>query len=826
MLSDDCCDTCLIIVEDDPILAQDLRASRTVLGADGCIVTTTGARDVEVPGGARSAVAMMERSALPESGGGTEKIPELLTRLRRSGVPVLFPSLYRHPERLRGLTRVVPGTLIEREPEGAEVDPGIAAAVGSHRVPPSDRSPADAPPRAQPGAEVRGGVALVVARTGEIEYASPTAALVLEHSVDDLHRAGLGEFVHQGDRAPFLEDVAQVADAGDPREGIRLRLRSRSGRCRELSLNLHRTSSGHGVIAFARPDEQRMEIRAPLPEDPASSPALTVGVREIGRRAPAEDSSARPAGLADTSRNAIVGKGRDGSITGGRRGARSIHRWGPEEAEGPEMSQIGACAVDRDVTESKRMEPGLGRLAFEDSMTGLSNRRAVEEHAARIFALADRRGHGVGVVHLDLVGFKRINETLGRAAGDRVLVEVARRLNEEARDSDVVARLGGDEFMVLLSEIEDSEGAISLTRRLAERLEEPLETEVGVLSVRARFGIALYPDHGSSIQELISAADHAMDSLHDDRADRRVRVFERGSKPDEERYPPLEMQLGRALGDDELRLHYQPIFRISDLSVVGGEALVRWKHPERGLLGAEEFIEQVERTGRAPELDVWVLRRVLDHHQAIQADPEDRSADRSWRAVNLSGATLGSEEAIGRIEELLMMSPAAASNIVLEVTEQSTVERPVVAAERLRRLRATGARIALDDFGTGHSSLAYLEQLPVDQLKLDRLFLRQLERRIGPDNLAGKIIELGHALDLEVVLEGIERESLFEWATGDRADFMQRFYLGRPVPGDSWTDISRHFSKSAWSDQTAESERGRYPGGATAAPAESPDLRA
>ena len=283
-------------------------------------------------------------------------------------------------------------------------------------------------------------------------------------------------------------------------------------------------------------------------------------------------------------------------------------------------------------------------------------------------------------------------------------------------------------------------------------------------------------------------------------------VFGDGTRPTFEGAAPSQRQSSGsseswfdwALERDELCLHHQPIVRISDRSVVAAEALVRWRHPEKGLLAAGEFIDEIEAAGRVPELDVWVLRRLLEG--GASRVPGRRALDDEqpgWRSVNISGTTLDSEEAIERIERLLRLHPGAASSILFEVTEKSAVSSPSVAAERLRRLRALGARIALDDFGTGHSSLAYLEELPVDQLKLDRLFLKHLKRRNGSGNLPAKIIELGHALDLQVVVEGVEEEALFDWATGGHADFMQGYYLGRPVPTKNWREMSRRFSREA-----------------------------
>lgn len=441
----------------------------------------------------------------------------------------------------------------------------------------------------------------------------------------------------------------------------------------------------------------------------------------------------------------------------------------------PELGEDVFFGSVVNITDRKHLEEELESLAFYDSLTGLANRRLFRERAEQTLALSSRRGEGAGLVYLDLAGFKRVNDAHGHAGGDQALIAVARRLEEVARESDTVARAGGDEFAVLLADVEEAEGAEIAARRLVGAVSEPVALDDATVQVAALAGVALYPDHGEDFESLFSAADRA---LH------RLKTFGTGTVQvcDAEAGPAGETSrhdaddLRRAVQEGELVLHYQPVRRTEGGELVGAEALVRWSHPELGLLEASHFVSQLDRAGLLRSVDEWVLEEAVRQAAAWRGP-----GTAEWISVNLSAATLRSPDLPDHVERLLEEAGVEGRRLIVEVAESSPLRNPDAVARSLSRLREMGIRIALDNFGSGQAGIEGLRRLPVDYIKMHGLFLREVEGE-GPSGLAAGIVRLGEAAGMEVVAKEVEEEGEYGRARDARAGLAQGYFLGGPVP--------------------------------------------
>ncbi len=431
-----------------------------------------------------------------------------------------------------------------------------------------------------------------------------------------------------------------------------------------------------------------------------------------------------------------------------------------------------------DITDRVRLEERLERMAHRDSLTGLPNRRLLREQGQDALSRADRTGERVGVVFLDIARFKRVNDTLGHTAGDEVLVMAAKRMESCLRaGGDLVARVGGDEFVALVPEVR-TEGDL---RRVAERFDvafdDPFRVDDSRLHLNLRMGLALYPDHGSNFSELLSSADHAMYEA-EPRAGEPITVYEPVMGPGPEGGLAREEALRRALEEEELVLHYQPIFAADGETLRGAETLVRWRHPEAGLLDAAEFVPLAERSGLVRRLDEWVLRRTIDQLGAW----ERAETGPGWTSVNLSASSLSRPDLSAFVGGLLDEEGVPGRRLAIEITERVALRDPEEVAETLRELRGRGVRVAIDDFGTGHAVLAYLRQFVANILKLDMVFVQQMEREPRDAELVAGIAALGRQLDMEVLAEGVETPDQLERLVEMDVEMAQGYHLGRPCP--------------------------------------------
>ena len=392
----------------------------------------------------------------------------------------------------------------------------------------------------------------------------------------------------------------------------------------------------------------------------------------------------------------------------------------------------------------------------------------------RALAMGRRNGTGSAVLLMDLDSFKEVNDTLGHHNGDRLLQEVSQRLQGTLRETDTLARLGGDEFAVLLP-VADKGSAESAAHRLLESLHTAIDVQGLSVAVDASVGIAVAPTDGNSAQELLQRADVAMYLAKERREG--VAVY----SAELDTYSPdrltLLSELRNAIEDEQLDLYFQPKGDVASGRLVGFEALLRWQHPVRGLITPEVFIPLAEHTGLIRELTPWVLRRALAAAQ--QWDDQDRQLP---VAINVSVRNIVDDNFPDVVAGLLEDSQFPPSLLVLEITESSLMSDPNAALAVLRRLKTLGIQLSIDDYGSGYSSLAYLQQLPVDELKIDRSFIRFVAEREKDRAIVRTTVELGHNLGLTVVAEGVEDAAVWDTLAGLHCDQLQGFYLSRPLP--------------------------------------------
>jgi diguanylate cyclase (GGDEF)-like protein len=418
--------------------------------------------------------------------------------------------------------------------------------------------------------------------------------------------------------------------------------------------------------------------------------------------------------------------------------------------------------------------------ALHDSLTDLPNRTLFHDRVRHALASAHRDHVPAAVMIMDLDRFKEVNDTLGHASGDELLKQVGVRLSESLRESDTVARLGGDEFGVLLPKVVDAEAAVAVARKLRTTLEEPFTIHGLALQMEASIGIALYPEHGDDVQSLLQRADVAMYVAKEHPAGCEVYTRERDD------YSPdrltLLTGLRRAIDRGELLLHYQPKADLRTGEILGVEALVRWQHPERGMIPPDEFIPAAQKTGVIGPLTMFVLDEALRQCRTWLLQGVELCV-----AVNLSTRNLLDLHLPEAVAELLARWEVPAGLLELEITESTILADPVRAMQILSRLDEMGVRLSIDDFGTGYSSLAYLKRLPVDELKIDKSFILGMDEGENDEVIVRSTIDLGRNLGLRVVAEGVESPQAWSRLAQLGCNVAQGYFLSRPVPAEQLT---------------------------------------
>jgi diguanylate cyclase (GGDEF) domain len=417
-------------------------------------------------------------------------------------------------------------------------------------------------------------------------------------------------------------------------------------------------------------------------------------------------------------------------------------------------------------------------LAQTDILTGLPNRAFFLEQLEEADSY-ERRGSGTfSILMLDLDRFKNVNDSLGHAAGDALLRQVALRLKSAIRNTDVLARLGGDEFAIIQAECEDQRiGSIDLATRIAKLIAEPFVLQGNQVEVGTSIGIAMAPEHGSDPEQLLKKADLAL--YRSKSAGRNCfTLYDEAMSAELEARNTLESDLRDAIARCQFELHYQPFFDVMTGQRLGLEALVRWRHPTRGLIPPDQFIPLAEETGLIVPLGEWVLRRACDDATSWPADIKV--------AVNLSPVQLKQVELFDVIQSALRSSGLPPERLEIELTESVLLERAVENHALMERLKRIGISLALDDFGTGYSSLSCLTAFPFDKIKIDRSFIGSLTKRHKSSVIISSIVTLARGLNLSVTAEGVETQEQFEMLRTLGVNFAQGYLLGRPMPlGDS-----------------------------------------
>ena len=462
----------------------------------------------------------------------------------------------------------------------------------------------------------------------------------------------------------------------------------------------------------------------------------------------------------------------------------------------------------------KRQEDRLRHLAYYDPLTSLPNRRSFNEQLARLLKRSQRRKTIAALLFIDLDHFKRINDSIGHARGDSLLVEIARRLTMELREEDSInylsesnavdetesgaaeiSRLGGDEFTVVLSDVDDMGDIEKVAKRILDCLSQPIPLQSHNPVVTPSIGIALYPQDGKDPDILIRNADTAMYfAKAEGRACYRFYNEEMNAKAVEKL--KMEEELRDALRNSELELRYQPQVNSITGDVVSMEALVRWKHPKRGMVSPDEFIPIAESTGQIIELGEWVMEEVARH--CLYWDTLGLSAHRV--CVNISPLQFNHGNLSDWIADFLVKSGLSPDRLELELTESAIMNDAETNIAKLRALKSLGVDLAVDDFGTGYSSLSYLKRFPIDTLKIDHSFVNDLNTADGAA-IVDAILALAKALNLRVIAEGIEMESQLAYLVGKGCDLLQGFYFARPiypedVPNMLQTNFSAEIQKS------------------------------
>ncbi len=444
-------------------------------------------------------------------------------------------------------------------------------------------------------------------------------------------------------------------------------------------------------------------------------------------------------------------------------------------------------AIVRDITERKAHEKELERLALYDALTGLPNRTLLLDRLNQALSeSARRKREPFAVLLLDLDRFKEINDTLGHSVGDTVLIEVAKRFLRPLRDSDTIARLGGDEFLILLPAVTDLERARTVSERVLRSIMEPFHVGEASLEISASVGIALYPDHAEDAGGLLQCADVAMYLAK--KSQTRITVYDREKDFHSLRQLTLTNELRRAIDDDQLALYYQPKIDLKAQLISGAEALIRWHHPEYGFIVPDEFIGNAERTGLIQALTRWVFTTAIKQLVDWQSTGLDIGI-----SVNISAKNLQEEDLPNLLRKLLRDQGVDPQYFTLEITENAIMSDPGRALAVMQDFVDIGVSLSIDDFGTGHSSLLYLKNLPVNELKIDKSFVNQMIENEKDFMIVRSTIELAHDLGLRTVAEGVETDEQRELLRELGTDYGQGYFFSRPQPIEEfmrWLDES------------------------------------
>ena len=436
----------------------------------------------------------------------------------------------------------------------------------------------------------------------------------------------------------------------------------------------------------------------------------------------------------------------------------------------------GTYGIARDITDRKRAEEQIAYQAYHDMLTDLPNRSLFRDRLEISIIQARRNHRELAVMFVDLDRFKIVNDSLGHVMGDQLLREVAARLKNCLRQGDTLARYGGDEFTLVLPDVTDSADAETVAGKILTTLQQAFDLDGQEVFISASVGIAMYPEHGETGEELVRHADIAMYRVK--RSGKNdSRFFSSAMLDDVNRRVTMEKELRHAIEKGQFEVYYQPQVDVWDGRIVGAEALLRWRHPERGLLAPGEFLAYAEETGQIVPMSHWL-------QEAVCADLVEFDADVPREfciSINISAQSLERDDFCDALQETIVAHGIDVAQIGIEITEHTCISNPQHANDQLRRLHALGIRTAIDDFGTGYSSLAYLQKYPLDTIKIDQAFVREIVSENSHYPVVLAIISIARGLNLNVVAEGVETEAQLRYLQANGCRVMQGFWFSPPL---------------------------------------------
>lgn len=451
-------------------------------------------------------------------------------------------------------------------------------------------------------------------------------------------------------------------------------------------------------------------------------------------------------------------------------------------AEADDEQHSLKTSIDESAREMRGLHEVLSRQALQDTLTGLPNRAALIRHLDRALLRCARAGQGLAVLFVDLDGFKQVNDSLGHAVGDELLVLASQRIRACLRPEDVVARLGSDEFVVVCPNVYDSKIVPTIAARICSQLAAPFPIGAHEAVVSASIGLVTTTDATATAEDLLGQADLAMyEAKVSGKA--RAKEFDSSMQLAVDTKFSVRNALGRAIIGHELHVLYQPIVSLVNERVIGAEALVRWNRPGFGLLTPDQFIPIAEESSLVSAVDCWVLQEAC-HRGAKWCEAGGTIA------VNLSARTLQQDDVIHALKQALKQTSIPPRQLTMEITETTLLSGKGTTTHNLNRLRELGVKLSIDDFGTGHSSLSQLQQIDVDVLKVDQSFVAVMDKDESSAAIVSAIITLGHALGLTLIAEGVERASQAELLREQECDAGQGWLFGRPLPPE---DIDKAF---------------------------------
>ncbi|MHB8273852.1 MAG: putative bifunctional diguanylate cyclase/phosphodiesterase [Dermatophilaceae bacterium] len=430
-------------------------------------------------------------------------------------------------------------------------------------------------------------------------------------------------------------------------------------------------------------------------------------------------------------------------------------------------------SIDTSSREMRALHEVLSRQAMLDTLTGLPNRVALIRHLDQSLAACARVGQGLAVLYIDLDGFKQVNDSLGHAVGDELLVLASQRIRVCLRPGDIVARLGGDEFVAVCRNVSDGTGVPAIAARIGSQLAAPFPIGEHHAVVSASIGLAMTADSTATAEDLLRQSDLAMyQAKLSGKA--RTAVFDESMQLVVDTKFSVRNALGRAITQHELRVLYQPVVSLADERVIGAEALVRWERPGFGLLSPDEFIPIAEASSLVSAVDCWVLQ------EACRRGAQWCAAGATI-AVNLSPLTLEHDEVVNALSEALRRTGISPQQLTMEITETALLSETGTANRNLGLIRDLGVKLSIDDFGTGYSSLSHLQRTDIDVLKIDRSFVSLMDVDPASETIVNAIIAMGHALGMTLVAEGVERPSQAALLRAQGCDAAQGWLFGRPL---------------------------------------------